>query len=72
MEKISRHVFQKGRKVLMLLIYFPFSFYRNPQNPPFPTYYPEDRKEPLPEEEYAEDLYNFNNPTIRFSASKKK
>lgn len=35
--------------------------------PPFPTYYPEDEKDPLPEELYHPDLHVFSDPTLTFS-----
>ncbi len=34
--------------------------------PPFPTYYPEDAKEPLPEDIYDKDLHSFGEPTLIF------
>ncbi|PSN57774.1 hypothetical protein C0J52_07268 [Blattella germanica] len=38
------------------------------ESPPFPTYYPEDSEEPLPDEIYAEDLHPFTDPSITFDA----
>lgn len=39
----------------------------SPDNPPpFPTHYPEEDEEPLPEEIYDKDLHAFNEPTIIF------
>ncbi|XP_023240348.1 39S ribosomal protein L3, mitochondrial-like [Centruroides sculpturatus] len=35
-------------------------------HPPFPTYFPDDAKEPLPEELYDKELHNFSDPTITF------
>lgn len=32
--------------------------------PPFPTFYPEDVTEPLPEDLYAKDLHTFSDPSI--------
>jgi len=37
------------------------------QNPPFPTYYPEEAKEALPEELFADGLFQFTQPTIDFA-----
>lgn len=34
--------------------------------PNFPTYLPNDIKEPLPEEMYADDVHSFKDPTIEF------
>ncbi|XP_046386189.1 39S ribosomal protein L3, mitochondrial [Ischnura elegans] len=34
--------------------------------PPFPTFYPEDMSEPQPEEIYADEVYQFGFPSIKF------
>lgn len=34
--------------------------------PPFPTFFPQDVTEPLPEDLYAEDLHNFSEQSITF------
>jgi large subunit ribosomal protein L3 len=35
-------------------------------HPPFPTFFPDDIKEPLPEELFDENLHQFKDPTIKF------
>lgn len=43
---------------------------KNP--PPFPTFFPEDVTEPLPEDIYAEDLHTFSEPTITLKEEEEK
>ncbi len=49
-----------------------FSFRRlNHHNPPvFPTFYPEELEEPLPEDQYAPDIFDFSEPTIMYEIPK--
>lgn len=42
------------------------------QNPPFPTHYPEEDKEPLPDDLYDPKLFNFSDPTITFPEEDEK
>ncbi|XKL67562.1 hypothetical protein PGB90_003053 [Kerria lacca] len=48
----------------------------NHHNPPvFPTFYPEDLEEPLPEDQFTPELFNFSDPSIMYEvpvAPKKK
>ena len=46
--------------------------YRVYDPPLMPTWYPEDRKEPLPEEEFHEELFKFDEPSITFEEEKEE
>lgn len=49
---------------------FVFRRVNHHNQPRFPTYYPEDLKEPLPEDIYAPHLFDFNSPTITYEIPK--
>lgn len=40
------------------------------QPPYFPTFYPEDLKEPLPEDLYHTEIFDFSKPTIMYEIPK--
>lgn len=40
--------------------------------PPFPTFYPEDATEALPEDLYASDLHTFSDPSVTYEEEEKK
>ncbi|KAL3858596.1 hypothetical protein ACJMK2_008868 [Sinanodonta woodiana] len=42
----------------------------NGNPPPMPTFYPEDGKEPIPEEYLDDELFNFNNESISYATEK--
>lgn len=44
--------------------YIPKKNHKEDNPPPFPTFYPEDIEEPLPENIFHEDLHNFSDPSI--------
>lgn len=37
---------------------------------PFPTHYPEESEEPIPEEYFAPELFNFADPSIVFEENR--
>lgn len=46
--------------------YVPKKCHKETDPPPFPTYYPEDAEEPLPENIFHENIHNFSDPTLKF------
>jgi len=44
-----------------------FEKMESPTGPPMPTFYSDDAKEPLPEEIYDKDLYQFTDQSIVYS-----
>lgn len=43
-----------------------FRLHNHKNQPIFPTFYPEDLQEPLPEEIVLPDVFDFSKPTITF------
>lgn len=60
-----------GKVDIFTIFEFVIFHRRLKESPRFPTYYPEDYEEnPLPEEEYHPDVFNFSDPTIMFEEEK--